>query len=109
MRPVFHTFLFALTLVVASSSFASNKSSSADQRPTLFTASWCDYCAKAKIYLGLKKITYREVNIETSEGSADFSRLDGKGVPFLRLGGREIYGFSEEKYDNFFRIEAVRP
>ena len=102
MRQVFCPFFFALTLIVATSSFATNKSSSADRQPTLFTASWCDYCAKAKIYLGRKKIAYREVNIETSEGSADFSRLDGKGVPFLRVGGREVYGFSEEKYDNFF-------
>ena len=102
MPSILRSLLFLVALVVSAHSFAVTKKSSPDPRPTLFTASWCDYCAKAKAYLGKNNIRFREVNIETDDGATDFARHNGKGVPFLLIGDREIYGFSEEKYETAF-------
>lgn len=69
----------------------------------LYSASWCGYCAKAKVYLAAKGIAYREVDIDTPAGLDSFARAGGgKGVPLLVSGSRRIQGFSTGAYDKFF-------
>ncbi|HYD33604.1 MAG TPA: glutaredoxin domain-containing protein [Methylophilaceae bacterium] len=67
---------------------------------TLYTASWCGYCKQAKAYLAKQRIPYREVDIETQDGMAEFSRAGGSGaVPLLVAGKESVQGFSPEAYE----------
>jgi mycoredoxin len=38
---------------------------------TMFSTSWCGYCARLKKQLDLQGIAYNEVNIEQIEGTAE--------------------------------------
>ena len=71
---------------------------------TLFTASWCGYCKQAKAYLARQSINYREVDIETQDGMAEFSQAGGSGaVPLLIAGRESLQGFSPEAYDDLLK------
>ena len=71
---------------------------------TLFTASWCGYCKQAKAYLASQSINYREVDIETQDGLAEFSQAGGSGaVPLLIAGRESLQGFSPEAYDDLLK------
>jgi len=71
---------------------------------TLFTASWCGYCKQAKAYLASQSINYREVDIETQDGMAEFSQAGGSGaVPLLMAGKESLQGFSPEAYDDLLK------
>jgi mycoredoxin len=39
---------------------------------TMYTTSWCGYCARLKRLLDRESIAYREVNIELDEDAAQF-------------------------------------
>jgi glutaredoxin len=66
----------------------------------LFSAVWCGYCKLAKTYLATKKVSYREVDIDTRDGLLAFARAGGKrGVPFLLANGQTLSGFSSASYD----------
>ena len=70
---------------------------------TLFSATWCGYCRKAKSYLHAKGIRYQEYDIDTPEGLRVFSEAGGeKGVPLLVADSKRLQGFSEGSYDVFF-------
>jgi glutaredoxin len=69
----------------------------------LFSASWCGYCKLAKSYLSDRRISYREVDIDTRDGLSDFARAGGgKGIPLLVAGRNRVQGFSPAAYDDFF-------
>ncbi|WP_374350267.1 glutaredoxin domain-containing protein [Chitinimonas sp.] len=75
------------------------------QEPVLYSAAWCGYCKKAKAYLASRKVSYREVDIDTDDGALSFARAGGKGgVPFLVVGGKSLSGFSEASYDAIFMV-----
>lgn len=69
----------------------------------LYSASWCGYCKKAKSYLAVKGISYREVDIDTNYGKVGFAEVrGGRGVPLMLSGTKRMQGFSKEGYDAFF-------
>jgi glutaredoxin len=69
----------------------------------LYSAAWCGYCQKAKAYLADKRISYREVDIDTKDGLTTFARAgSGKGVPLLTAGTQRVQGFSVAAYNAFF-------
>lgn len=66
----------------------------------LFSAVWCGYCKLAKTYLATKKVSYREVDIDTKDGLLAYARAGGKqGVPLLVANGQSLSGFSSASYD----------
>ena len=70
----------------------------------LFSAVWCKYCVQAKSYLAKNRVPYREVDIDTKDGVAAYAEAGGgKGVPYLVADGKNISGFSNGAYDNFFK------
>ena len=70
---------------------------------TLFMATWCGYCTRAKAYLNAKGIGYQEVNIDTPAGARAFFEAGGSGgVPLLIVAGQRARGFSEASYDKLF-------
>jgi len=70
---------------------------------TLFSASWCGHCTKAKAYLRSKGISFQELDIDTPGGGRAYFEAGGKrGVPLLMAGGKRLEGFSDGAYDYFF-------
>jgi len=70
---------------------------------TLYVASWCPYCRRAKAWLAQRQIPYEEIDIESEIGSMEFQvEARGGGIPYLVSGSRHIRGFKEEGYDAFF-------
>lgn len=70
---------------------------------TLFAASWCGYCRKARTYLAQRQVKYQEVDIDTPAGKMAFVQAGGVGgVPLLLAQGRKLRGFSPQAYDEFF-------
>jgi len=64
----------------------------------LYATDWCPYCEKTRVLLQQRKITYQEVNIETSaEAQAQYQRLAGKGVPVLLIAGEVVRGYNEKR------------
>lgn len=69
---------------------------------TLYSAVWCGYCRRAKAYLAEHHIAYFNVDIDTSDGRAEFNGVGGGGVPLLMSGRKKVRGFKAEGYDAFF-------
>ena len=70
---------------------------------TLFSATWCGHCTKAKAYLRSKGISFQELDIDTPGGGRAYFEAGGKrGVPLLMAGGKRLEGFSGDAYDYFF-------
>ena len=70
---------------------------------TLFSATWCGYCTRAKAYLSAKGIRYQEVDIDTAEGGRAYFEAGGtRGVPLLLTDNQRVQGFSEATYDRLF-------
>lgn len=70
---------------------------------TLFSASWCGYCTKAKAYLRSRGISFQELDIDTPGGGRAYFEAGGKrGVPLLMADGKRLAGFSDGAYDYFF-------
>jgi glutaredoxin len=69
----------------------------------LFSATWCGYCKQAKAYLTARKIAYRDVDIDTQDGLAEFAHAGAsKGIPLLISGSTRLQGFSSDAYDEVF-------
>lgn len=61
---------------------------------TMYSAAWCGYCRQAKAYMAEKGISYREVDIESSEEArAEFKGYGGGGVPLFIVGDHRMRGF----------------
>lgn len=70
---------------------------------TLYSATWCGYCKKARAYLDIHGIPYNDVDIDSPGAMAELVKLEGgKTVPFLVRGKQHIKGFSKAGYDRFF-------
>jgi glutaredoxin len=70
----------------------------------LYTAAWCPYCKAARQYFSSNRIAYREIDIESPEGSYSFANAGGgKGIPLLIDGDRKASGFSASYYDWFLK------
>lgn len=70
---------------------------------TLYSATWCGYCKKARAYLDIHGIPYNDVDIDSPGGMAALVKLEGgKSVPFLVRGKQHMQGFSKAGYDQFF-------
>jgi glutaredoxin len=77
--------------------------------PTLFSATWCGYCRKAKSYMSSHKIAFQEIDIDTESGArAFFEAGGGSGVPMLIVDGRVTRGFTESSYNQVFAKANAR-
>ena len=72
---------------------------------TIYTTSWCPYCANAKRYLEEKGYHYKEVDIEQEGISRKQLSKIGKGitVPQIIIDGKPIGG-----YDDLIRLMGQR-
>ena len=71
----------------------------ADQGVTLYTASWCGVCKRAKGFLRAKNIPFSEWDVEKTEyGATKFRQLGGTGVPLITLGANKMEGFDPDGF-----------
>ncbi|MDO3388712.1 glutaredoxin family protein [Gilvimarinus sp. SDUM040013] len=70
----------------------------------MYATSWCGYCKKARRYFAKNNIDYVERDIETSEQARrDYDRLQGSGIPLLRIGDTTMQGWSESRFNKIYR------
>lgn len=64
------------------------------QRIIMYTTTWCPDCFRAKRFLEEHDIAFQEINIEETEGSAEFVRAANGGkyrVPTFDVGGHTFH------------------
>lgn len=84
------------------SSAASSGRSGGPLSITIYTASWCGVCKKAKAYMKSKGIAYTERDVEKDPGAkAEVARKTGgaTGVPVLDVSGEIMVGFQQAAFD----------
>jgi len=64
---------------------------------TVYSTSWCPWCARAKDFLKQNKIAFRDVNVENDPKAAqEMAEKSGQmGVPVIDIDGTIIIGFNE--------------
>lgn len=74
-----------------------------NSKVTMYGASWCSVCAKARNYFRVKGIAFVEYDIEnSSKGRRDYKRLGGKGVPIILVGQKRLNGFSPRTFEKLY-------
>jgi glutaredoxin 3 len=81
----------------------SSQSRSAQARPdqapvTIYTRSWCSYCAAAKALLSKKGVAYDEIDIEAVAGARAqmIERANGRtSVPQIFIGQTHVGGYDD--------------
>jgi glutaredoxin len=63
---------------------------------TMYSASWCVHCKRARNYFNTNGIRFNEVDVEATEATRqEFADLGGGGVPLILVGDRGMRGFDE--------------
>ena len=76
----------------------------ANSRVTLYSASWCGYCKKARAYFKHAAIPFEEYDIETSDkGRTDYAQLNGRGVPIILFGKQRMNGFDAAQFAALYK------
>ena len=71
----------------------------ANSKVTLYSATWCGYCRRAREYFKHEAIPFEEYDIETSDkGRTDYARLNGNGVPIILFGKQRMNGFDAAQF-----------
>ncbi|KAA3638571.1 MAG: glutaredoxin family protein [Proteobacteria bacterium] len=73
------------------------------QKVTMYSASWCGYCKKARAYFQENKILYAEYDIEkNNQAKKRYEQLGGTGVPLLVAKRKQMQGFSVAKFEHWY-------
>jgi len=76
---------------------------------SIFSIDFCPSCMAAKQHFENKGITYREFNIQQSPEAHDvFTRMGGRGIPFIVINGKTMNGFHPERFDRLWE-EVSQP
>lgn len=77
-----------------------------NDRATLYSASWCGYCKKARSFMQRNNIAFDEYDIErNSVANREYQSMGGGGIPFLVHGKESLRGFNPKSYKRFFDID----
>lgn len=70
-------------------------------RITVYTSPSCHWCRVAKRYLAEKGLTYREIDVSSSQkGRQDMVRMTGQsGVPVIRVGEHAMVGWDLKEFE----------
>lgn len=62
----------------------------------MFSTTRCGYCVRAKSFLDKHKVQYTNIDINKSkDGRKQFKKLNGRGVPLILVGDKQIRGFNK--------------
>ncbi len=62
----------------------------------VFSTVRCGYCVRAKAFLDKHKVKYSNIDInKSSEGRKRYNKLNGRGVPLILVGDKQIRGFNK--------------
>ncbi len=71
---------------------------------TIYSASWCGYCKRAKAYLNSRGISYSDLDVETSEeGKTAYRKLGAHGVPVIFVGEQRMDGFNQASLEDMLK------
>ena len=68
---------------------------------TIYSATWCGFCAAAKQYLDRIGVKYTEKDVDADRANAEESmKLSGQtGIPVLDINGTIVVGFDRTRID----------
>ncbi len=70
---------------------------------TMYAASWCGYCAKARKYFIENYISYTEYDIEKNEQARKiYDSIGGQGIPVILIGHTRINGFNIANFESIY-------
>jgi len=70
----------------------------------VYSTTWCGVCKKAKRWLRQNNIAFSEYDTEESErGRRDYKRMNGRGVPIIKVGKQKMNGFSPSHLTQLLR------
>ncbi|MCW9047357.1 MAG: DUF4124 domain-containing protein [Gammaproteobacteria bacterium] len=73
------------------------------KKVVMYSAAWCGVCTKAKKYFKMKRIPYKEYDIDKSKkGKSDFKKLKARGIPVILVGKKRLNGFSVDKFVSIY-------
>ena len=71
---------------------------------TLYSTTWCGYCKKARRWLRKNNIPFDEYDTEKSvRGRRDYKKMNGTGVPIIKVGKKNVQGFSKKQITQLLR------
>jgi len=71
---------------------------------TLYSTTWCGYCKKARRWLRKNNIPFDEYDTEKSvRGRRDYKKMNGTGVPIIKVGKKSVQGFSKKQITQLLR------
>jgi glutaredoxin len=74
------------------------------KKVTMYSTSWCGYCAKARDYFKKNNIHYVEYDIEKNDKAKRmYDLLGGSGVPVILVDKKRINGFSVTSFERIYR------
>ena len=70
-------------------------------RYLVFSTSTCSWCRRAKRYLKVRGVPFKEINVvRDADAAREIVRKTGQtGVPVIKIGSRWIVGFDKEQID----------
>lgn len=73
-------------------------------RVIIYSTTWCGVCTKAKNWLRQNKIAFSDYDVEkTDRGRNDYKKLNGRGVPIIKVGKQRMNGFSPASMKQMLR------
>lgn len=64
----------------------------------LYGTKWCQYCARERAYFAENRVSYSDVDVESStSGRFSYDALKGNGYPLIYVGYRRFDGYKEQE------------
>lgn len=105
---ILSTILTFLLLLPASAAIANIKKTTPNSNEvSLYVASWCSHCRKAKEYLDQLKVAYTLYDIDTPNGQEKFDALDAQGIPIITVGKHRMDGFNAAQLTKILCEHAI--
>lgn len=74
---------------------------------TMYSTSWCGYCAKARAHFAKRGIAFEERDIERSATwEREHKELGGRGVPLILVGRQKSNGYSVGSLEAMLKAEG---
>lgn len=73
------------------------------KRVILYTMNNCPHCQTAKRYFEQEGIPFRLCNVKTPAGQKEFSKLNMRGVPVIKVADQILKGFNIKSFNQAYK------